>query len=258
MTLSVYIIDDEAPARRELRYLLEQIEGVSILGECSTSSQGLKGIREMRPSLVFLDIQMPGLSGIELAQVIAELPAAPLIVFATAYQEFAVEAFNVDAVDYVLKPFTMERVAHSIHKAEKTLRGRVADSSRAGGGMQDGPASVDKPASKRVLVYKRGKTLPIAPESILFISRTERETLVHTTDETFTSRNSLTSLEEILEPFSFVRVHRNTLVNLNGIIEIIPWFSGSCKLVMNDTSRSEVLVSRYNAKDLKQRLILGK
>ena len=258
MNVSVFIIDDEAPARRELRYLLEQIEGVSILGESSTPSQGLKGIREMCPNLVFMDIQMPGLSGIELSQVVAELPCAPLIVFATAYQEFAVEAFNLDAVDYVLKPFTMERVAHSIHKAEKILCARIPKGALACGGLQDGPAAVDKPASKRVLVYKRGKTLPITPESILFISRTERETLVHTASETFTSRSSLTSLEEILEPFSFVRVHRNTLVNLNGIIEIIPWFSGSCKLVMNDAGHSEVLVSRYNAKDLKQRLILGK
>ncbi|BCS53509.1 LytTR family DNA-binding domain-containing protein [Geobacter sp. SVR] len=254
MRISVYIIDDEAPARRELRYLLEQIDGVTILGESSTPSQGLKGIRETRPDMVFLDIQMPGLSGIDLAQMLAELPNSPQIVFATAHHEFAVEAFDVDATDYILKPFTMERVAHSINKAEKSMRSRHGDGHTIGNGFQE---SAGLAAGKRLLVHKRGKTLPIAPEDILFISRTERETLVHTARETYMSRSSLSALEEVLAPFSFVRVHRNTLVNLKGIIEIIPWFSGSCKLVMNDAARSEVLVSRYNAKDLKERLILS-
>ncbi|KAB0665413.1 response regulator [Oryzomonas japonica] len=256
MTITVFIIDDEAPARRELRYLLEQVGDVDVLGEASNPSQGLQGIRETKPQLVFLDIQLPGLSGIELAQVIRELPDKPLVVFATAFEQFAVQAFNVDAFDYILKPFTLERVAKSIHKAGKALDTQVK--ARKPLAPQEIAHSPEKPDIKRIIVHKGGKMIPVPPESIVFIRATEGEALVHTTDGVFTSKSTLNTLENVLEPYSFVRVHRNSLVNLNCIIEIIPWFNGSCKLVMNDNGGSEVLVSRYNAKDLKQRLILSK
>ncbi len=252
MTITVFIIDDEAPTRRELRYLLEQVGDVAILGEASNPSQGLQGIRETRAQLVLLDIQLPGLNGIELAQIIRELPDKPLIIFATAFERFAVQAFNVEAFDYILKPFTLERVAKSIHKARKALRSQVMAPT------PEGPHGPDKTDIKRVLVHKGGKMIPIAPESIVFIRVTEGEAEVHTADGIFASRSTLNTLESILEPYFFTRVHRNSLVNLNCIIEIVPWSNGSCKLVMNDKARSEVLVSRYNAKDLKQRLILSK
>lgn len=256
MTISVFIIDDEAPTRRELSYLLEEVGGVDILGEASNPSQGLQGIRETKPQLVFLDIQLPGLNGIELAQIISELPDKPLIIFATAFEQFAVQAFNVEAFDYLLKPFTLERVAKSIHKAGKALCSHVME--KMNFGIQDIQHVPDKSDIKRVLVHKGDKMIPIAPESIVFIRATEREAEVHTAEGIFTSKSTLNTLESVLEPYFFVRVHRNSLVNLNCIIEIIPWFSGSCKLVMNDRAGSEVLVSRYNAKDLKQRLILSK
>jgi len=244
MTISVFLVDDEAPARRELRYLLEQLEGVVILGEASNPSQALGGIRETRPQLVFLDIQLPGVNGIDLAQVIRKLPGAPLIVFATAFQQFAVQAFTVDAFDYLLKPFTLERVAKSIQKGALTL----------GRDPEPGP---DKSGIKRVLVQKGGKMIPIAPESIVYISASDGEARVHSREGVFSSRSTLNTLESLLEPYSFARVHRNSLVNLNCIIEIIPWFSGSCKLVLNDSAKSEVLVSRYHAKGLKQLLLLN-
>ncbi|GFE62387.1 LytTR family DNA-binding domain-containing protein [Geobacter sp. AOG2] len=256
MTITVFIIDDEAPARRELRYLLEQVGDVDILGEASNPSQGVQGIRETKPQLVFLDIQLPGLSGIELAQVIRALPDKPLVVFATAFERFAVQAFNVDAFDYILKPFTLERVARSIHKAGKTLCTEVK--AKVSVAPPEMPHGLDRPDIKRILVHRGGKMIPIPPESIVFIRAAEGETLIHTADGLFSSKNTLNTLESVLGPYSFVRVHRNSLVNLNCIVEIIPWFNGSCKLIMNDSCSSEVLVSRYNAKDLKHRLILGK
>lgn len=247
MTISVLIIDDEAPARRELRFLLEQVPDVVVAGEAANPSQALKEIREKRPRLVFLDIQLPGLNGIELAEVIAELPDPPLVVFATAFQQFAVDAFSVDAFDYILKPFTLERVAKTVQKAVQALAGQER---RA--------APPEKQGIKRILVQKRGKQIPIAPESVLFITAEEGEAQVHTRDAVYSSKSTLSALEELLAPYSFARVHRNALVNLNCIIEIIPWFSGSCKLVMNDAVRSQVLVSRYHAKDLKERLLLNR
>jgi len=256
MTITAFIIDDEAPARRELRYLLEQVGDVAILGEASNPSQGLQGIRETRPQLVFLDIQLPGLNGIELAQVIRELPDRPQVVFATAFEQFAVQAFNVDAFDYILKPFTLERVAKSIHKAVSTLGVQARVQKPVA--VPESPHGPDKLDIKRVLVHRGGKMIPIPPESIVFIRATEGEAQIHTADGLFTSKSTLNTLESVLGPYSFVRVHRNSLVNLNCIVEIIPWFNGSCKLIMNDSCNSEVLVSRYNAKDLKQRLILSK
>lgn len=247
MSITVILIDDEAPARRELRYLLEQLPELTILAEAANASQAIKEIREKRPQLVFLDVQLPGLNGIELAQVIGELPEAPLIVFATAFQEFAVDAFTLDAFDYILKPFTLERVAKTVQKAVVAVS---AQDRR--------PVPDEKPGIKRVLVQKRGKQIPIAPESIVFISAEGGEAEVHCRDGVYSSRSTLTALEELLAPYSFVRVHRNALVNLNCIIEIIPWFSGSCKLVLNDAVRSQVLVSRYHAKDLKKALLLNK
>jgi DNA-binding LytR/AlgR family response regulator len=255
MTLTVFLIDDEAPARRELRYLLEQLEGVAILGEASNPSQALRGIRETRPQLVFLDIQLPGVNGIDLAQIIRELPGAPLIVFATAFQEFAVQAFAVDAFDYILKPFTLERVAKSVQKGALILGNAAAPLTAFP--AKDQEAGQDKSGIKRVLVQKGGKMIPIAPESIVYISAVDGEARVHSREGAFTSRSTLSTLESLLEPYSFARVHRNSLVNLNCIIEIIPWFSGSCKLVLNDSAKSEVLVSRYHTKGLKQLLLLG-
>ncbi|GFO61150.1 DNA-binding response regulator [Geomonas silvestris] len=255
MSITTYLIDDEAPTRRELRFLLEELGEVTILGEAGTPSQGLQGIRECRPQLIFLDIQMPGLSGIELAEIIRALPEPPLIVFATAYEGFAVEAFNVEALDYLLKPLTLERVARAVRKAAALLRLRAA---LAPVHEASEPAlGADKGEVKRVLVHQGDKLIPIAPEQIVFIRALEGEAEVHTADGVFFAKSTLTTLEAILEPYSFVRVHRNSLVNLSRIIEIIPWFNGSCKLVLNDRQKSEVLVSRYHAKDLKQRLILS-
>lgn len=255
MSITTYLIDDEAPTRRELRYLLEQLGEVTILGEAGTPSLGLQGIRECRPQLVFLDIQMPGLNGIELAEIIRALPEQPLIVFASAFEQFAVQAFNVDALDYILKPFTLERVAHSVRKAARmiALRGGAHPAPEPG----EPAGSPEKGEVKRVLVHQGDKQIPIAPESITCIRALEGEAEVHTEQGVFLSRSTLTTLEAILEPYSFARVHRNSLVNLSRIVEIIPWFNGSCKLVLNDRERSEVLVSRYHAKALKQRLILN-
>lgn len=251
MTIKIFIIDDEAPTRREMRYLLGQLPDVEVVGEAGTPSQGLQGIREHKPQLLFLDIQLPGLNGIELAQIIAELPERPLVVFATAFEQFAVQAFEVEAFDYLLKPFTLERVARSVRKAAKALALKPMEE------LQLDEHRLPGEGVKRVLVHKGEKMIPIPPESIVFIRATEGEAEVHTAEGVFTSRSTLAALESLLEPYCFVRVHRNSLVNLNCIVEYIPWFNGSCKLVMNDRGRSEVLVSRYNAKELKQRLILS-
>lgn len=253
--ITAFLIDDEAPTRRELRFLLEELGEVIVVGEAGTPSRGVQGIRESRPQVVFLDIQMPGVNGIELAGIIKALPDPPLVVFATAFEQYAVAAFEVDAFDYILKPFTEERVAQSVCKVSRRLE--WSEPQRVAGESAQPAHDTEQPEVKRVLVHQGDKLIPIAPQSIVYIRALEGEAQVHTVDGVFNSKSTLTTLESMLEPYSFARVHRTSLVNLRRIVEIVPWFNGSCKLVLNDRGRSEVLVSRYHAKDLRQRLILG-
>lgn len=248
MSITTFLIDDEAPARRELRYLLEQLPELEIVGEAATAAEGLRLLRQLKPRLLFLDIQMPGLTGIELSQILQELPERPLVVFSTAYSQFAVEAFNLEAFDYLLKPVTLERLGKTIDKVHKQLAAALSGPEKS----LPEPAHDDR---KWVAARQGSKILPIAPESIVFVRCTEAVTHIHTATRVYQTSHTITALQEQLEPYAFFRAHRNSLVNLNCILEIIPWFSGSCKLVMNDPARTEILVSRYHARELKKHLI---
>ncbi len=242
--MRTFIVDDEAPARRELRYLLEGIDGVEVVGEAANATAALKGIRETRPGLVFLDIQMPGISGLELAQFLGELPERPLLVFATAFGEYGVQAFEVDAIDDLRKPFTQERVARAVAKARKSLVS-----------APPAPAPAPREAGevcRKVPLYRGETILPTSPERIIFAHSEEGEVVVHAVDGKYRTRFTLNELEEKLASAGFVRTHRSFLVNTNHVSEVIPWFNGSYKLVMDDRERTEIPVSRYNVKDLKR------
>lgn len=242
MAIRAFIIDDEAPARRELRYLLERIEGVEVVGEAANGTAALTGIRETRPQLVFLDIQMPGISGLELARFLGELPQRPLVVFATAFEEYAVQAFEVEAVDYLRKPFTLERVAKAVAKAAKILSAApLAPEAKEPGEV-----------CRKIPLYRGETIVPTAPDRIIFARCEEGEVVVHAVDGRYRTRFTLNELEQRLAAAGFVRTHRSFLVNTNHVREVIPWFHGSYKLVMDDRERTEIPVSRYNVKDLKR------
>lgn len=244
MTIRTFIIDDEAPARRELRYLLEQISGIEVVGEASNGTSALKGIMETKPQLVFLDIQMPGMSGLELAQFLSELPAKPLFVFATAFDEYALQAFEVDAIDYLCKPFVLERVTKSISKAVKALSTAVFPQVIE---LRDTFGRCSK-----IPLYRGESIIPTAPERIIFIQSIEGELFAHAVDGRYRTRSTLNELEQKLSTSGFIRPHRSFLVNSNHIFEVLPWFNGSYKLIMADSKRTEVPVSRYNIKDFKK------
>jgi DNA-binding LytR/AlgR family response regulator len=243
MTIRTFIIDDEAPARRELRYLLEQISDAEVVGEAANGGAALKGIRETRPQLIFLDIQMPGMSGLELAQFLCELPYKPLLVFATAFDEYALEAFEVDAIDYLRKPFTQERVAKAFSKAARILSAKVQPFAE--------PRETFEPGRK-IPLYRGESIIPTAPDRIILIRSEEGEVFVQAVDGRYRTRCTLNELEQKLAPSGFVRPHRSFLININHVREVIPWFNGSYKLIMDDRERTEVPVSRYNVKDLKR------
>lgn len=247
MTIRVCIIDDEAPARRELKFLLGQIDDVEICCEAGSGTAGLKKIREHSPDVVFLDINMPGLNGLELSQILADLPTQPLIVFATAYEQYALQAFDVNAFDYILKPFELHRLQKTLAKIRRSM-GQAAARSAA-----DTPqTSLDTCRVLKIPAYKNDRIIPLAPEKILCARAAEGDVVIQTYDGQYLTKSTLNDLEQKLAPCGFIRTHRSSLVNMQHIAEIIPWFNGSYKLILNDRQKTEILVSRYNAKDLKK------
>jgi DNA-binding LytR/AlgR family response regulator len=244
MTIKTFIIDDEAPARRELRYLLEQAGGVEVVGEAANGTEALKGIRSTRPRLVFVDVEMPGLSGLELAQFLSELPEKPLIVFATAFEQFAVQAFEVEAFDYLLKPFSPDRVSKTVAKAAKFLAATAA-SPRPEAGMSG-------EINRKIPLYRGEVIVPTAPERVLYFRCEGGDVFVHACDGRYRARFTLNELEQRLAAAGFVRTHRSFLVNTDHVREVVPWFHGSYKLVMDDRERTEIPVSRYNVKEIKK------
>jgi DNA-binding LytR/AlgR family response regulator len=248
MRVTTFLIDDEAPARRELRFLLEQTGDLEVVGEAATAAAGLRLLRQLKPQVLFLDIQMPGMTGIELSQILQELPERPLIVFSTAYSQFAVDAFNLEAFDYLLKPVTEERLAKTLDKLRKQLETTKQDQERI---RNDAPGD-DR---KWVAVRQGGRIMPLSPNSIVFIKASDASTVIQANGQLYQTNLTVCALEGQLAPFGFFRAHRNALVNLSCVQEIVPWFNGSCKLVMNDSGRTEIVVSRYHAKELKRHLI---
>lgn len=244
MNLKAFIIDDEAPARRELKYLIEKVGGVNIVGEADNGASGLKGIRKTKPHIVFIDIQMPVLNGLELADLLYELPHKPLLIFATAFEEYAIKSFDVEAFDYILKPFTIDRIKKSIKRAEKSLQERDVLSNKG-----EPLKTID---FKKIPLYKKDRIIPTSPDKIIFVRSIDGEIYVQTAEGGYKTKATLNMLEEKLSSYGFIRTHRSSLVNINHVLEAVPWFNGSFKLIMNDKEKTEVSVSRYSAKELKK------
>jgi two-component system response regulator LytT len=259
MKLKVFIVDDEAPARRELKYLLGQTGEVEIVGEAASGSVALRGIMESTPQVVFLDVQMPSLNGIELSNLLGRLPEKPLIIFSTAFEKYALAAFDVEAFDYILKPFTIERIQKAVTRAIKFLHLKemsAAPDARQEQARAGDPRHEALEVSRKIPLYCGEKIIPTMPQSILYARIEDGEIVVRAVDGGYRTKSTLSELEARLTQYGFVRVHRSALVNTNHVKEVIPWFNGSYKLVMNDRERTEILVSRYNVRELKQYLNL--
>lgn len=249
MMITTFIIDDEKPARTDLRYLLDQLDNIRIVGESSSASEGLMQLRELSPQLLFLDIQMPGLNGIQLSRLLKELPDRPLVVFSTAYSRFAVEAFEVDAFDYLLKPYSVERLQRTIKKVKHHLED-VADKSK-----EPERNLIDLTL---ITVFSGGKMHPLNPEDILLVRYIDTVTHIHTQKRIYKTNDTVSSLFERLAPHNFFRSHRNSIVNLKWIQEIQPWFNGSSRLIMKDQGATQIMVSRRRTRELKKLLTAKK
>ncbi|MBI4743512.1 MAG: response regulator transcription factor [Actinobacteria bacterium] len=243
MKLRALIVDDEPPARSELRYMLDNIEEIEVVGESASVKEALELIRVVNYDVVFLDIQMPGLTGLEMAQALRQLSNSPLIVFVTAHGEHAVRAFEVDAVDYLLKPFEEDRLMQTINRLIK-IKTRMEAKPLSEG--QREAAKFD-----RMPVEKNGKTILLNVDSIIYADIRHDYVYIHTYDESFITTYTLAELEGRLKDRFFFRTHRSYVVNLNKVKEIVPLFKNNYVLKVKDKNESEILVSRRQTRKLK-------
>jgi two-component system response regulator LytT len=232
--LKALLVDDEAPARSELRFLLAEAGGVEVVGEASNALEALQLIKAIAHDVIFLDIQMPGLSGIQLAEVLSGLSKPPSIIFVTAHSEHAVKAFDVRAVDYLVKPVELKRLKDAI--------GRLSPST-------DSMAKVE-----RIPVEKAGKKLLVSVEDILYIMAKDDYSYLHTEADRYLSTISLANLEERLGTAGFFRVHRRYLVNLARVKEVVPMYGGTLLLTLTDSDGTQIPVSRRRVPSLKKAL----
>ena len=246
--MRILIVDDEPPARERLKRLLADIEDVELIGEAADGPHAVEMIEEEQPDLVLLDIQMPGLDGFGVIEALEEpLP----VVFVTAYDEYAIHAFEVNALDYLLKPFSRERLEQAIHRAQEAqaegqdLTSRLAP-------LLESLASQGHHLT-RLAVRDGSRIRVLNAEEVDWIGIENEKTCVHVGNESYPIRRTLADLEARLDPERFFRAHRSAIVNLDRVKEVIPWFKGSHKLRL--TTGAEVDLSRARARTLRE--ILG-
>ena len=257
--LRAIVVDDEQLARDELCYQLAQLEEVEVLAQAGNGIEALAAIERHAPDVVFLDVQMPGLTGFEVARQILERPNAPGVVFVTAYDQHAIEAFEVNAVDYLLKPVETSRLEQAVQRVQR----RVAHD-RPGGEPLNGQLerlvrmmAARQDRRDQIAVKVGERFLLIRAEEIIFASLADESITIVTGQVAGTSNyRTLDDLQARLDPEIFWRVHRSHLVNINKIKEIVPWFSRNYILRMKDAKATEIPVSRSQTKRLREYLKL--
>jgi two-component system response regulator LytT len=258
MSLTALIIDDEPLARQELQYLLERAGGVEVLAQGTNGIEAVELIREHKPDVVFLDVQMPGLDGFAVLKKLLDrkLPM-PQVVFATAFNQYAVRAFEVNAVDYLLKPFDRKRVLQTIEKAMARRSAPVESASDAKLDallrLVEERAQVPKSQSGKVIVRAQSRLLLVDQSEICFASIEDGTISVVTrTVEGHSNCRTLEELMDQLDPETFWRAHRSFVVNIQHIREVVPWFKSSYQLRMDDPQKTEIPVSRAQTKRLRE------
>ncbi|HET9333646.1 MAG TPA: response regulator [Gemmatimonadota bacterium] len=248
MSLRVILVDDEPLARERLRSLLEAEADVELVAECTDGVEAVAAVRSGRPDLVFLDVQMPGMDGFEVLDALdpATLPA---VVFVTAYDRYALKAFDVHAVDYLLKPFDRQRFSSALERARLDLRaddaGRrilalVADLRR------------ERRPQQRIVVKAAGRVFFLRPAEIDWMEAAGNYVRLHVGKKSHLVRETMKGLEDRLDPDTFVRIHRSRIVNLDRVRELQPWFHGEHLIVL--TSGEQLTTSRRHSVRLQELL----
>jgi two-component system, LytTR family, response regulator len=228
------LVDDEAPARSELRYLLATHPEVEVVGEAASATEALKLAAAVPYDAVFIDIEMPGLSGLDAARLVHGRPSVPQLVFVTAHEQYAIEAFAVEALDYLLKPVDPERLAQVVRRL----------------------VSLQAPAGtvEKIPVVSGGETVLLDWEELHYVRADGDYSRVHTYDRSYLCTRSLRALEEALPADRFVRIHRSYLVNLDKVAAVRRAGSDRIRLALDDAERTELDVARRQSKAVRERL----
>jgi two-component system LytT family response regulator/two-component system response regulator LytT len=251
-TISTLIVDDEQLAREELAFLLKDFPEIEVIDSASNGLEAVKMIEDLEPDLVFLDVQMPGLDGLGVIEKLKEknIPL-PYFVLATAFDQYAVDAFRLDAIDYLLKPVEKDRLALSVERAGKVIEANQSAESK--------PAEVTRPNIQRtkLLVRSGQRNLVVDANDLIYATIDDGLITVVTTQlEGQLNYRTIEELQSNLDPDIFWRVHRSFLVNINRIREVVPWFKSSFQLKMDDKRQTEIPVSRIQTKRLRTLLKL--
>ena len=243
------VVDDEALARDRLRSFLRKFEDVEVVGEAKNGVDAVRLIQERAPDLVFLDVQMPGLDGFGVLKAVGK---PPQVVFATAFDEYAIRAFEVYAADYLLKPISRARLEEALRRVRLRLTGQSPAP------QLDELMKLLESRERRWLTQlpvHRGRTiLVLKTEQILWFEVEYRLVYAHVDGDRYMTNFTLKELEDKLDPDVFFRAHKSRLVNLKQVRAIVPWFGGRFKLVMRDQKSSEVELSRAQARALRERM----
>ena len=256
--MNTLIVDDEKPAREELAYLLKSFPEINIIAQGKNGIEAVNLIRDHAPDVVFLDVQMPGLDGFGVIKKLMDRKVpVPHIVFATAYDNYAVHAFEVNAIDYLLKPFDKARVAKAVQRAKKAVEASVSPTERLEALVsqlaQPKPTNAAQAQHSKLLVRTGQRLLLVDASDLIFASITDGTITVVAKDLEGTSNyRTIEELQGSLDSERFWRAHRSYLVNIDQIKEVVPWFKSSYMLKMNDKKNSEIPVSRAQTKRLRE------
>ncbi|MFQ3545117.1 LytTR family DNA-binding domain-containing protein [Halobacillus rhizosphaerae] len=240
--ITVVVVDDERFSREELVYLLKQFPSVEVVGEADSGEKAVMQTIQKQPDVLFLDVEMPKMDGMAVAKSVQELKKVPRIVFATAYPDFAVEAFRHEAIDYLLKPFDEEQLKEAISRLEKQF-------------FKEEVPSTGVSAPSKLAVEGEDAIHYLDPRDIIYIYREERITKIVDKQRTHETKLALKEVESRLAAFSFYRVHKSYLVNLEYIDGLTPWFNGAYQLELRGINE-KLSVSRNYVKGLRQKLEL--
>jgi len=246
------IIDDEASSRSRLKRLLKSYDDIAIVGEAEDGVAGLEAILQQSPDLVFLDIEMPQLTGIQMLRALPRSSATPLVIFITGYDEHALAAFEANALAYLLKPVEEERLSATIDRARLLITNthdRQAEAENLRSVVAQRRAPLD-----RIVGKKRDRFYLLRPDEILFFSAEDGLVKAHSLKESYTVDLPLNDLESDLSSRQFFRANRAALINLNRIREIQPYFRSSYVILMADAENTQLQVSERQAKELRSRV----
>lgn len=248
----VLIVDDERLSRRRVRRLLSLEPDCEVTGECANGTEAVAALRTTRSDIVFLDVQMPEMDGFEVARALED--TKPLLIFTSAYDEYALRAFEVQAFDYLLKPFDGKRFRESLQRARVRVK-----CDRSGQQDRNYPAEPAAPPARavpdRIAVRNNGRVVFVKLADIDWIEAADNYVCLHCGRETHVVRETMNELEARLNPAQFIRVHRSSIVNLDRVRELQPWFRGEHRVVLRDGT--QLTLTKTHRDKLESRLLLG-